>query len=169
MLREHRLYQADWLLRFYGFSAGELLDEKRPNFNILLDPKCDWALRHLEYFPMEINRIDYQMMLRIPGIGVKSAQRIVQARRMARLDFADLKRIGVVLKRALYFITCNGRMMYPTKIEEDYITRNLLTVKEKLPFDVNGITYKQLSLFDDKNFDSEPTVVDGNQALWGQI
>ncbi len=169
LLREHRLYQADWLLRFYGFSAGELLDEKRPNFNILLDPKCDWALRHLEYFPMEINRIDYQMMLRIPGIGVKSAQRIVQARRMARLDFADLKRIGVVLKRALYFITCNGRMMYPTKIEEDYITRNLLTVKEKLPFDVNGITYKQLSLFDDKNFDSEPTVVDGNQALWGQI
>ena len=169
LLREHRLYQADWLLRFYGFSAGELLDEKRPNFNILLDPKCDWALRHLEYFPMEINRIDYQMMLRIPGIGVKSAQRIVQARRMVRLDFADLKRIGVVLKRALYFITCNGRMMYPTKIEEDYITRNLLTVKEKLPFDVNGITYKQLSLFDDKNFDSEPTVVDGNQALWGQI
>lgn len=169
LLREHRLYQADWLLRFYGFRANELLNEERPNFNILLDPKCDWALRHLEYFPMEINRIDYQMMLRIPGIGVKSAQRIVQARRMAKLDFADLKRIGVVLKRALYFITCSGRMMYPTKIEEDYITRNLLTVKEKLPFDTSGITYKQLSLFDDKNFDSEPTVVDGNQALWGQI
>lgn len=169
LLREHRLYQADWLLRFYGFKANELLNEERPNFNILLDPKCDWALRHLEYFPMEINRIDYRMMLRIPGIGVKSAQRIVQARRMAKLDFADLKRIGVVLKRALYFITCSGKMLYPTKIEEDYITRNLLTVKEKLPFDTSGITYKQLSLFDDKNFDSEPTVVDGNQALWGQI
>ncbi len=169
LLREHRLYQADWLLRFYGFRAGELLNEERPNFNILLDPKCDWALRHLEYFPMEINRIDYRMMLRIPGIGVKSAQRIVQARRMAKLDFADLKRIGVVLKRALYFITCSGRMMYPTKIEEDYITRNLLTVKEKLPFDTSGITYRQVSLFDDKNFDSEPTVVDGKQALWGQI
>ncbi len=169
LLREHRLYQADWLLRFYGFQANELLNEERPNFNILLDPKCDWALRHLEYFPMEINQIDYHMMLRIPGIGVKSAQRIVRARRIAKLDFADLKRIGVVLKRALYFITCCGRMMYPTKIEEDYITRNILTVKEKLPFDVGGITFQQLSLFDDKNFDSEPTVVDGNQAIFGQI
>lgn len=149
LLREHRLYQADWLLRFYGFQADELLSEEKPNFNILLDPKCDWALRHLEFFPMEINRVDYHMMLRIPGIGVKSAKRIIQTRRMSRLNFSDLKRIGVVLKRALYFITCNGKMMYPTKIDEDYITRNLLTVKEKLPFDISGITYKQLSLVDD--------------------
>ncbi|MDD2972765.1 MAG: putative DNA modification/repair radical SAM protein [Lachnospiraceae bacterium] len=160
LLREHRLYQADWLLRFYGFQADELLSEEKPNFNILLDPKCDWALRHLEFFPMEINRIDYQMMLRIPGIGVKSAQKIVKARRMAKLDFTDLKRIGVVLKRALYFITCNGRMMYPTKIEEDYITRNLLSVKERLPFDVGTVTYKQLSLFDDVNIPSQSSVME---------
>lgn len=149
LLREHRLYQADWLLRFYGFEAGELLNEQKPNFNVLLDPKADWALRHLEQFPVEINRADYRMILRVPGIGVKSAQRIVRARRNGNLNFQDLKKIGVTLKRALYFITCNGKMMYPTKIEEDYITRNLIDRKEKLPFDRDGMTYKQLSLFDD--------------------
>ena len=149
LLREHRLYQADWLLRFYGFEAGELLSEQKPNFNILLDPKADWALRHLEQFPVEINRADYRTILRVPGIGVKSAQRIVKARRNGNLSFEDLRKIGVVLKRALYFITCNGRMMYPTKVEEDYITRNLLAGKEKLPFDKDGMTYRQLTLFDD--------------------
>ena len=152
LLREHRLYQADWLLRFYGFHADELLDEKRPNFNVLLDPKEDWALRHLEFFPVEINRADYKVLLRVPGIGVKSAQRIVKARRNGSLRFEDLKRIGVVLKRALYFITCSGHMMYKTKIEEDYITRNLLAVKEKLPAEVGSMTYRQLSLFDDVRF-----------------
>ena len=149
LLREHRLYQADWLMRFYGFQAGELLNEKRPNFNILLDPKCDWALQHLEQFPVEINRADYHTLLRVPGIGVNSARRICGARRTARLGFEDLKKMGVVLKRALYFITCSGKMMYPTKLEEDYITRNLLSIHEKLPFDQSGITYKQLSLLDD--------------------
>lgn len=149
LLREHRLYQADWLLRFYGFEANELLSEERPNFNILLDPKCDWALRHLELFPVEINKADYQLLLRIPGIGVKGAQRIVRARKSTALKFEHLKKMGIVLKRALYFITCNGKMMYRTKIEEDYIMRNLLNVKEKLPFDAGGVTYKQLSLFDD--------------------
>ncbi len=150
LLREHRLYQADWLLRYYGFEAGELLSEEKPNFNVLLDPKCDWALRHLEQFPVEINRAEYGMLLRVPGIGVKSAQRIVKARRMGGLDFPDLKRMGVVLKRALYFITCRGRTMYPIRIEEDYITRRLLDVKERLPFETGGeITYRQLSLFDD--------------------
>ena len=152
LLREHRLYQADFLLRFYGFEAKELLSEKHPNFNVFLDPKADWALQHLELFPMEINRVSYEMLLRIPGIGVKSAQRIVRARRNGRLDFDHLKKIGVVLKRALYFITCNGKMMYPTKMEEDYITRNLLNIKERLPFDADGVTYKQMSLFDDANF-----------------
>ena len=116
LLREHRLYQADWLLRFYGFEAKELLSEDKPNFNILLDPKADWALRHLEQFPVEINRADYQTILRVPGIGVKSAQRIVRARKNGSLSFEDLKKIGVTLKRALYFITCNGRIMYPTKL-----------------------------------------------------
>ncbi len=150
LLREHRLYQADWLLRFYGFEAGELLSEARPNLNVLFDPKCDWALRHLEEFPVEINRASYQTLLRVPGIGVKSAQRIVKARRLGSLDFPDLKRIGVVLKRALYFITCRGKTLYPVKIEEDYITRNLLYVKEKLPPQLQGdVTYRQLSLFDD--------------------
>ena len=152
LLREHRLYQADFLLRFYGFEAKELLSEKHPNFNVFLDPKADWALQHLDLFPMEINRVSYEMLLRIPGIGVKSAQRIVRARRNGRLDFDHLKKIGVVLKRALYFITCNGKMMYPTKMEEDYITRNLLNIKERLPFDADGVTYKQMSLFDDANF-----------------
>lgn len=153
LLREHRLYQADFLMRFYGFEAGELLDEARPNFNVFLDPKADWAVRHLELFPVEVNRADYQLLLRIPGVGVKSAQRIVRARRTAFLTFEDLKKIGVVLKRALYFITCGGKMMYRTKIEEDYIVRNLTAVKEKLPFDADGMTYRQMSLFDDVNFD----------------
>ncbi len=149
LLREHRLYQADWLLRFYQFKVDELLNERHQNFNVLLDPKCDWALQHLEQFPVEINKADYQMLLRVPGIGVKSAQRICKARKSGALNFENLKKIGVVLKRALYFITCNGKMMYHTKVEEDYITRNLLAQHEKLPFDKDGMTYKQLSLFDD--------------------
>ena len=152
LLREHRLYQADWLLRFYHFEAHELLDEENPNFNILLDPKCCWALKHLEVFPIEINKADYRLLLRVPGIGYKSAARIVKARRLGVLQFEDLKKMGVVLKRALYFITCAGRMMYPVRIEEDYITRNLLNTKEKIPEGAYGMTYRQLSLFDDANF-----------------
>lgn len=161
LLREHRLYQADWLLRFYGFKANELLSEERPNFNTLFDPKCDWALKHLECFPVEINRADKQVLLRVPGIGVKSAERIVMARRHANLTFEDLKRMGVVLKRALYFITCGGRMMYKTKIEEDYISRNLLDIKERLPAGISrdGMTYKQLSLFDDVRFGFQDQIV----------
>ena len=157
LLREHRLYQADFLMRFYGFEAKELLSEQRPNFNVLLDPKADWALRHLDLFPVEINRADYNMLLRIPGIGVKSAQKIVKARRGCSITFEHLKKMNVSLKRALYFITCNGKMLYPTKIEEDYITRNLLNVKERLPFDVGGVTYKQVTLFDTGLFPEENT------------
>lgn len=152
LLREHRLYQADWLLRYYKFEANELLNEKNPNFNIFLDPKCNWALNHLEYFPVEVNRASYDVLLRVPGIGYKSAGRIVKARRFGSLGFEDLRKIGVVLKRALYFITCSGKMMYKTKIEEDYITRNLLNTKERLPDSVAGMNYQQLSLFDDVNF-----------------
>ena len=152
LLREHRLYQADWLLRYYKFEADELLNEKSPNFNIFLDPKCNWALNHLEYFPVEINQASYDVLLRVPGIGYKSAGRIVKARRFGCLHFEDLKKMGVVLKRALYFITCGGKMMYKTKIEEDYITRNLLNTKERLPDSVTGLRYRQLSLFDDVNF-----------------
>lgn len=149
LLREHRLYQADWLLRYYHFEAGELLDEENPNFNAYLDPKCFWALRHLEEFPIEINYAAYDMLLRVPGIGDKSASRIVKARRMGMLDFEDLKKMGVVLKRALYFITCKGKMMYPIRMDEDYITRNLLNTKEKLPEGADGMSFRQLSLFDD--------------------
>ncbi len=155
LLREHRLYQADWLLRYYGFQAKELLSEKNPNFNVLFDPKCNWALQHLEMFPVEANRADYHTLLRVPGIGYKSASRIVKARRFGVLDFADLKKMGVVLKRALYFLTCNGKMMYPVKIEEDYITKNLLSTKEKLPDHIRNMNYQQISLFDDVKFRTE--------------
>ncbi|MEH2944257.1 putative DNA modification/repair radical SAM protein [Lachnospiraceae bacterium KK002] len=148
LLREHRLYQADWLLRYYHFHVSELLSEDRPDFNIFLDPKCDWALRHLEYFPVEINKASYQTLLRVPGIGYKSAERIVKARRRNRLTFDDLKKIGVVLKRALYFITCSGKMMYNTKLEEDYICRNLMGDKTQVPRDIREGGYQQLSFFD---------------------
>lgn len=150
LLREHRLYQADWLLRYYGFEATELLTKERPNFNVFFDPKCNWAIGNLEQFPVEVNTADYYTLLRVPGIGPKSAGRIVKARQMSKLRFEDLKKIGVVLKRALYFITCNGKMMYPTKIEENYITNQMLQLDEKLPSHITngGITYQQLSLFD---------------------
>lgn len=151
LLREHRLYQADFLLRFYGFRADELLSEETPNFNEQIDPKCHWAVHHLECFPVEINKADYYTLLRVPGIGTKSAKRILAARRHAQLDFADIKRMGVVLKRALYFITCKGRMMYQTKLEENYITRHLIYNErpaQMLLSDGSSQTYEQLSLFD---------------------
>lgn len=169
LLREHRLYQADWLLRFYGFQAQELLDEKRPFFNVMLDPKEDWAVRHLEEFPIEINKAPMEKLLRIPGVGVKSAQRIAAARRSGNLTFDDLKKIGVVLKRALYFITCNGRMMYPTKLEEDYIVRNLTCDKDRIHFGNDGMTYQQMNLFDDAHFAKQPNRKDLGQTVTGQL
>lgn len=151
-MREHRLYQADWLLRYYGFQADELLSSERPNFNTFIDPKCDWALRHLEYFPVEINQASYEHLLRVPGIGNKSAGRIVRARRQAALDFEDIKKMGVVLKRAVYFITCRGKMKYHTPIEEDFITRQLIGTNQKDNWKIeHPTTYRQLSLFDDFN------------------
>ncbi len=149
--REHRLYQADFLLRYYGFEARELLSPSRPNFNVFLDPKCDWALGHMESFPVEINTADYNTLLRVPGIGVKSASRIVKARRTGSLDYSHLKKMGVVLKRAVYFITCNGRMMYDfLKVDEDFITRRLVGEEKELQryYQQNQIHYQQLSLFD---------------------
>ena len=169
LLREHRLYQADWLLRFYGFKAQELLSSERPNFNIAIDPKADWAVRHLDKFPVEINRADYQTLLRVPGLGVTSAKRIVAARRYGNLNFEDLKKIGVVLKRAIFFINCNGKMMHQTKLEEDYIVRQLTYEKEKLPFQVDGVTYRQMSLFDDYTHFRLPDKGDYYQSLTGQI
>ena len=169
LLREHRLYQADWLLRFYGFRAEELLDEKRPFFNVLLDPKEDWAVRHLEQFPVEINRAPLELLLRVPGVGVKSAQRIVAARRKVNLNFADLKKIGVVLKRALFFITCSGRMMYPVKLDEDYIVRNLTEKRDRVQFGSDGMTYRQMSLFDDDQFSRPLRAVEQLQTAMGQV
>jgi len=146
LLREHRLYQADWLLRFYGFCADELLDEKHPDFNMLLDPKCDWAVRNLHHFPVEINRAEYSMLLRVPGIGVRSAQRIVTARRVNSLGFEDLKKLGVVLKRARYFITCRGRYFdRAVLMSETFILNNLLADRSQIPLLDAG--YTQLSMF----------------------
>ena len=150
LLREHRLYQADWLMRYYGFRASELLSEKHPNFNVFLDPKCDWALQNLGEFPVEINRAPYETLLRVPGIGVKSAMRIVAARKQTALRFEDLKKMGVVLKRAVYFITCSGRMMYPVQIHEDAIAAQLVSEEKRKQWQLSqsGL-YRQMSLFDD--------------------
>ena len=150
LLREHRLYQADWLMRYYGFRASELLSEKHPNFNVFLDPKCDWALQNLGKFPVEINRAPYETLLRVPGIGVKSAMRIVAARKQVALRFEDLKKMGVVLKRAVYFITCSGRMMYPVQIHEDAIAAQLVSEEKRKQWQLSqsGL-YRQMSLFDD--------------------
>ncbi len=126
-------------------------------------------MRHLEQFPVEVNRAPYERLLRVPGIGVRSAQRIVAARRSARLRFEDLKRIGVVMKRALYFITCGGRMMYPTRLEEDYIVRNLTSEKDRVQFGSDGMSYRQMSLFDDGQYSLQPDPGDVYRAVTGQI
>ena len=126
LLREHRLYQADWLLRFYGFQAEELLEEDQPNFNPLVDPKCSWALCHPEFFPVEVNRADYETLLRVPGIGVTSAKRILVSRRGGRLRHEDLKKLGVVMKRAQYFILCDGRMTDGLRFTQDTLLRQLI-------------------------------------------
>ena len=149
LLREHRLYQADWLLRYYGFATDELLNEKRPNFNVILDPKCDWAVNHLERFPVEIMKADYYTLLRVPGLGVKSARRIISARRYGMLDFESLKKMGVVLKRAGYFITCNGKTMFPLRMDRDFIARRLADTDRKKTYDIEkDTTYKQMTLLD---------------------
>ena len=160
LLREHRLYQADWLLRFYGFQAEEILDEKNPYFNPYLDPKCNWALLHMEQFPIEINRASYEMLLRVPGIGVGGARRIVVARRAAKLDFSDLKKMRIVLKRAKYFITCKGKMMTGIGCDTAQALNGLLQGEgRKLAFTLGA---QQLSLL-------EPTVEDTYQCLSGQL
>lgn len=126
LLREHRLYQADWLMRFYKFQANELLTPERPNLDPRLDPKCQWALRNMHLFPIEINRADYYMLLRIPGIGPTSARRIMESRRFAHLRYEDLKKLGVVLKRARYFILCKGKYYGQVQMREE-ILRHILS------------------------------------------
>ena len=131
MIREHRLYQADWLLRFYDFKAGEILDEKNPFIDPLLDPKANWAVQNSHLFPMEINRASYKDLLRIPGIGVTSAKRIVMARKYSIIKYEHLKKLGVVIKRAKYFITVNGEFLGFRK-ESPELIRNALIEKEKM-------------------------------------
>ena len=145
LLREHRLYQADWLMRFYGFSAGEILDEDHPNFDAALDPKSDWALRHPEFFPVELNKAPYEVILRVPGIGVRGAQRIVTARRVGPLTFEGVKRLGIVMKRAQYFITCSGHFLPGLKCGQDTVYRRLAGLEREALPPAEG---EQLSLFD---------------------
>lgn len=144
LVRENRLYQADWLLRFYNFKVTDLLDNDNPNFNILIDPKADWALRHIEEFPKEINTCSYYDLLKIPGIGVKSAQRIISSRKNFTIHLDDLKRMGVVLKRAKYFITCNGKYAINEELfNKKFIEKNIL-LEEK---NIESMRNEQLRLF----------------------
>ena len=144
LVRENRLYQADWLLRFYGFRVKDLLDEDNPNFNILMDPKANWALRHLNEFPKEINTVSYYDLLKVPGIGIKSAKRIIACRKNFKITFNDLKKMGVVIKRAKYFITCNGKYFINSDLfKKSFIEANLIL--EDNPKVENN--KEQLSLF----------------------
>lgn len=145
LLREHRLYQADWLLRFYGFRAEELLDVSHPNFDPMLDPKCYWAITHPEQFPVEIMSADLDRLLRVPGIGLTGARRILSARRTGLLRFGDLHKMGIVLKRAQFFILCGGRMREGLRFSAETLTRQLQAVERgSLP----SSAAQQLSLFD---------------------
>lgn len=163
LLRENRLYQADWLLRFYGFTANELLDETHPNFNNILDPKCDWALRHLNNFPVEINTASYHTLLRVPGIGVISAKKIIRARRSFSLTFEALTKLGVSLKRAQYFITCRGKYFDRVyKFNQNFIETNLI-YQERNKLQKNE--FEQLSLFDNLL----PTKEDKVKCLTGNL
>ena len=172
LLRENRLYQADWLIRFYGFKIDDLLDDTHPNFHTMLDPKCDWALRNLQHFPVEINKADYNTLLKVPGIGVISAKRIITARREFNLTFENLKKLGIVLKRARYFITCNGKYYDPIKhFNENFITQNLLFLERT---STSSLNYMQTSLFDNVSnadnfvFDAlSPTKEDKQKCLTG--
>ena len=126
IIRENRIYQADWLMRFYGFDAHEIVDEQHPNLELDIDPKLAWALRNRFAFPVEMNTADYEMILRVPGIGVKSAKKIVSARRFTSLSFEHLRQMGVVLKRARYFITCQTKSLQRQELESQQIRNKIL-------------------------------------------
>lgn len=143
-LREHRLYQGDWLLRVYGFKAEELLNEKNPNFDINFDPKTTYALNNIHLFPVEINKAPYEVLIRVPGIGIRGAMKIVSARRISNLDFFDLKKLGIVIKRAQYFITCNGKYFGAVSFDDEKI-KKALTPKIDLNLIEND--FEQLSFF----------------------
>ena len=165
LLREHRLYQADWLLRFYHFQAAELLDETHQNFNPVLDPKCNWALCHPECFPVEVNKASYETLLRVPGIGLRSAQRIILARRTGKLDFFGLKKLGVVLKRAQYFITCEGKFPAGLDTAQDALLCALLSEQARGRAEEAFMNTRQLSLFENPLFLQEEL----HKCLSGQL
>ena len=177
LVREHRLYQADWLLRFYGFKAKELLKDENENFDLNFDPKTSWALNNINNFPMEVNKVSYDELLRIPGIGLRSARKILIARRVHSLSFEDLKKIGVVLKRAKYFITCRGKYYGDVSFNDENIRTRLLYMDKPKIDDDNS---EQMSFFDNiysksKNNiflpDSKPIVLpkDKNTSITGEI
>ena len=143
--RENRLYQADWLLRYYNFKASDILDKNRPNFNLLLDPKADYALRHLDMFPIEINTASYNTLLKVPGIRITSAKKIISSRKFTKLNFDTLKKLGVVMKRAKYFILCNG-FYYA---ESNLFNKNYIQKLLEEPQVLNKVNYKQLNLFEE--------------------
>lgn len=130
LIRENRLYQADWLLRFYQFKVDEIVDDSYPDLDLEIDPKLAWALRHPENFPVDINRTSYEMLLRIPGIGIKSAKMIIMARRYGQLGTSQLKKMGVVLKKAQYFITCRELPMQTIQELHPERVRKILTQKK---------------------------------------
>jgi putative DNA modification/repair radical SAM protein len=168
LLREHRLYQSDFLLRFYGFSSKEIFDNSDGSLDMNMDPKCSWAVNNLDKFPIEINKADKMTLLRVPGIGTISAERIVAARRQGPLNFDNLKKMGIVMKRAKYFITCGGRMYLQTKINEEFLS---MTLSE------NKIDerYNQMNLADDFGMKliemptPKPTIEDELKCLTGQL
>jgi len=132
LVRENRLYQADWLLRFYGYKVDTLLDQNNPNFNVLLDPKADWALRHFDEFPKEINKASYYDLLKVPGIGPKSAKKIISSRKVFKIEFSDLGKMGISIKRAKYFITCNGKFYINMGLfKKEFIKSSLLLSKKE--------------------------------------
>ncbi len=142
--RENRLYQADWLLRYYNFKVEDILSIDNPNFNVLLDPKADWALRHMNEFPKEINTCSYNDLLKIPGIGVTSAKRIITSRKHFKITFKDLKRMGIVLKRAKYFITCNKEFYIDKELLNKRFIESNLVLEEKI---IKDNRMEQLTLF----------------------
>jgi len=164
LLRENRLYQADWLMRVYGFKSTEIIDEKNPMLNPYLDPKCNWAINNPEYFPVDVNEASYETLLRVPGIGLVSAKKIISARRWSRLVFSDLKKLGVVLKRAQYFILCSGKTLEGLRINQSQILNSLLS---RSALDRYQSVYKsgvQVSMYDN-NLPREDVVM----SLTGQL
>lgn len=147
LLREHRLYQADWLLRFYGFRAGELLNEKTPNLDTDFDPKTAWALNNIDKFPVEINSASYNILLRVPGLGVRSAQKIIAIRKVHKITFDDMKKIGVVMKRAQYFITCSGRYYGDVSFSDTMIKGRLLDKTPEFKKLKASEEFEQISFF----------------------